>query len=71
MVRRVWASGDAKFAMWERDNFNYWNAQTKVLKSTLEVYSKGGETTDDAISATVTFEADGVHTTTSIKGPGQ
>jgi Protein of unknown function (DUF1036) len=69
-VRRSWASGEGTFAMWEKDNFNYWNAQTKVLNSSMEAFSKGGETSGDAISATVTFEADGIHTTTTIKGPG-
>ncbi len=68
-VRTVWSSGDTKFAMWEKDNFNYWNAQTKVLNSTLAVFSKVGEATGDAISVTVTFEADGIQTTTTIKNP--
>jgi hypothetical protein len=60
--------GDAKFATWDRDNFNYWNAQNRVLKSTLEVYSRVAiETKADAISATITFEADGTNVTTTVK----
>jgi Protein of unknown function (DUF1036) len=69
-VRSVWGErkGDAKFATWDRDNFNYWNAQNRVLKSTLEVYSRVAiETKADAISATITFEADGTNVTTTVK----
>lgn len=69
-VRTVWGgAGDASFAIWEDDNFNYWNAQTKVLKSTLVTFTKVGEAADDALSARVTFEADGVHVTTTIHNP--
>ncbi len=67
-LKNTWGTGDDKFAIWENDNFNYWNAQTKVLNSSLAVFSKVGETNGEALSATVTIEADGIHTTTSIPG---
>jgi len=67
-IKNVWGGqGDAQFAIWEDDNFNFWNAQTNVLKSTLVPFTKVGETTGDALSAQVTFEADSVHVTTTIK----
>ena len=69
-VTTVWGArkGDREFATWDRDNFNYWNAQTRVLKSKLEVYSRVAiETKGDAISATITFEADGNNVTTTVK----
>ena len=69
-VRSVWGErrGDTKFATWDRDNFNYWNAQSRVLKSTLETYSRVAfETKADAIAATITFEADGTNVTTTVK----
>jgi uncharacterized membrane protein len=54
----VWGEGRV-FAVWDRDNFEYWNAEERVLKSTLEPFSQGPETEGDAVSATVTFDADG------------
>jgi uncharacterized membrane protein len=56
-----WGIGDTKFAIYENSNFNYWNAQTKILNSTLASFAKSLETTEDAISVTVTFDADGIH----------
>lgn len=67
-MKNVWGgNSDTKFAIWEDDNFNYWNAQTKVLKSTLVGFTKVGEATGEALSVRVTFEADGIHTTTTIE----
>ena len=62
-LTNIWGGSDAKFAVWEDSNFNYWDAQPKVLNSSLGPFIKGIETTDDAISVTVTFDADGIHST--------
>ncbi len=65
-VKNNWGSGK-KFAMFEDGNFNYWNAQKKVLDSSLADFSKGAETDGDAVSATVTFEANGKFSSVDIK----
>lgn len=73
-LRTVWGGGgDAQFAIWENDNFNFWNAQTRVLRSTLVTFTKVGETTGEALAVRMTFEADGIHvtTTTGNAGPAQ
>jgi uncharacterized membrane protein len=62
-VKTTWGGNDAQFAIWEDSNFNYWDAQTQVLDSSLAGFIKGAETTGDAISATVSFDADGIHST--------
>ncbi len=59
---------DGKFAILENSNFNFWNAQTKVLNSRLAAFTKIGETAGEALSMRLTFEADGIHTTTTIHG---
>jgi hypothetical protein len=51
--------GDKDFAIWERDNFQYYDAEKRVLKSSLASFTKGPETTGDGITATVTFLAEG------------
>jgi hypothetical protein len=62
--RNIWAANDGQFAMYENSNFNLWQAQKKVVNtSTIVAFSKGGDIGAGAISATVTFEADGVHST--------
>jgi hypothetical protein len=61
--------GDKKFAMLENSNFNFWQAQTRVLKSTLAGFTKIGETTADDLDVRFTFDADGVHTTTTTFTP--
>ena len=67
-VNTVWGGGgDSKFAVLENSNFNFWNAQEKVLNSTLAVFTKVGDTTAAALSVRLTFEADGIHTTTTTK----
>jgi hypothetical protein len=68
-VTRVWSTPGRQFAIWEKDNFNYWNAQEKVLNSTLVDFSKLGEGLADDASVTATFEEDGVHTTISVQSP--
>jgi len=65
-IRNVWGGGDKVFAIWDNSNFNYWNAQTKVLNSSLAAFSKGVETIEGNVSITVTFEADGKNTSVSI-----
>jgi uncharacterized membrane protein len=67
--KTVWGgNGDAKFAIWENDNFNFWNAQTNALKSSLVVFTQvNATTTGDALSVRVTFEADGIHVTTTTE----
>jgi hypothetical protein len=52
--REIWGKGRA-FAIWENDNFQYYNAQERVLKSTLENFSLAGEVADGALDVTVTF----------------
>jgi uncharacterized membrane protein len=53
-----WGAGRS-FAIWEASNFNYWNAQTKVLNSSLADFTQGPVTTGDAVSAKVTFTDNG------------
>ena len=65
-IKTSWGAG-RKFAIWEDSNFNYWNAAERVLKSTLAEFTQGPETTGDAVSATVTFDAEGKGSTVSIK----
>lgn len=63
-VKNVWGSGQS-FAIWEDDNFEYWGAEERVLKSTLAPFSQGPEATGGGVLAvTVTFLADGK--TTSV-----
>jgi uncharacterized membrane protein len=54
----VWGSGK-DFAVWENDNFQYYNADQRVLRSSLKSFTKAPESNSDAISATVTFPAEG------------
>ena len=67
-VKENWGAG-MSFAIWRNANFNYWNAQKKVLNSSLADFTKGPETDGDAVSATVTFEDGGSSVT--IKTPAQ
>jgi hypothetical protein len=53
-----WGSGK-DFAVWEKDNFQYYNADHRVLKSTLKSFTKAPDADGDEISATVTFPEDG------------
>ena len=69
-VTRVWSAPGHQFAIWEKDNFHYWNAQEKVLNSTLEDFSLAADGLDNDASVTVTFEEDGIHTTTDVHRPG-
>jgi len=68
-VTRGWSNSARQFAIWEKDNFNYWNAQQRVLKSTLADFSLLGEGLAADASVSVTFEQDGVHTTTTVNAP--
>jgi hypothetical protein len=72
MTRYVWGEGDkGKFAIWENDNFQYYNAQQRVLKSTLKDFSPGPESSDDDVSAKVTFRLGGSTITISTPPAAQ
>jgi len=68
-VSTVWSGTGHKFAIWENDNFNYWSANQKVLNSTLVDFSLAADGLEPGGSVRVTFEADGVHTTTTVTHP--
>jgi len=68
-VTRVWSNSAHQFAIWEKDNFQYWNAQEKVLNSTLADFSLLADGLASDASVSVTFEEDGVHTTTTVNTP--
>jgi hypothetical protein len=68
-VTRVWSTPGHQYAIWEKDNFNCWNAHQKVLNSTLVDFSLLGEGLAVDASVTVTFEQDGIHATTSVQTP--
>ena len=65
-VKNNWGSGRS-FAIREAGNFNYWDAQQKVLDSSLADFTYAGETNVDAIFVTVTFNADGNGSSVTIK----
>ncbi|HLH10335.1 MAG TPA: DUF1036 domain-containing protein [Methylovirgula sp.] len=52
--REIWGKGD-KFAIWENDNFQYYDAQQQVLNSTLVEFTHGPEAENGDVSTTVTF----------------
>jgi hypothetical protein len=56
-----------KFAILENGNFNYWNAQNKVLNSSLAEFTKGVDIDEGAATVTVTFQADGKVSIQTIK----
>jgi hypothetical protein len=68
-VTNVWSKPGHQFAIWEKDNFNYWNAQEKVLNSTLADFALVAEGLAIDASVAVTLEEDGVHTTTTVQAP--
>jgi hypothetical protein len=57
-TRYAWGKG-RKFAMWERDNYQYYNAEQRVLNSTLEEFTAGPETDSGDLSVTITFREGG------------
>jgi hypothetical protein len=65
-IKTRWGSG-RKFAIYEDSNFNYWNVTERVLKSSLAEFTQGPETTEDSVSVTVTFDAEGKGSSISIK----
>ena len=64
-VTNLWGKG-RMFSIWEDSNFNYWNAQGHVLKSTLVDFSLAADTISDNTEITVTFELDGLNSTVTI-----
>ena len=56
--KSVWGNGK-DFAVWENDNFQYYNADQRVLNSSLKGFTKGPDAKGNSISATVTFPAEG------------
>jgi hypothetical protein len=65
--RFFWGKGE-KFAIWEDSNFQYYDAQKRVLKSTLAEFTQGPVASGGDVSSTVTFTPDGSQTTTTIPG---
>lgn len=65
--RIFWGEGE-KFAIREDSNFQYYDAQKRVLKSTLVEFTQGPSATGGDVSSTVTFTPDGSHTATTIPG---
>ena len=57
-VHDTWGN-DRSFAIWEKDNFQYYDAEERVLKSTLEPFSKGVDSMGDEAAVTVTFHDGG------------
>ncbi len=53
-----WGKGKP-FAIWEKDNFQYYDAEHRVLKSTLEEFTQGPESDSGDVSAKVTFKEGG------------
>jgi|SRR5579862_2764799 len=61
-MRYFWGKG-RPFAMWENDNYQYYDAEHRVLKSTLMEFTAGPEADNGDVSATVTFQEGGSITT--------
>ena len=66
-VTQVWGSAEHRYAIDPNNNFNYWNAQEKVLKSTLADFSLAAEGLTTESSVTVTIEQDGIHVTKEVR----
>jgi uncharacterized membrane protein len=45
-VTETWGNGDGSFAVFEKSNFQYWNAQAKPLNSTMAPFTRN----DNAVS---------------------
>ena len=65
----TWGAKDNqfRFAVKTSSNFQYWNASERVLDSRLVGFSKGPQSTDGPVTATITFNADET-VTTSVPG---
>jgi uncharacterized membrane protein len=57
-IKTTWGSGGRQFAIWENDNFNYWDAQKRVLNSTLADFSLSTDSIPDGADVTVTIGPD-------------
>lgn len=58
VTRDFWGKG-RKFAMWENDNYQYYNAEHQVLRSALQEFTQGPENSNGDVSTTVTFTPGG------------
>ena len=67
-IRTFWGKG-RQFAFWENDNYQYYGAERRVLKSTLVEFTQGPEAENGDVSATVTFQDGGSITTIRGKEP--
>ena len=56
--RYFWGKG-RKFAMWENDNYQYYNAEQRVLRSSLAEFTQGPEIVSGDVSVTITFKEGG------------
>ncbi len=57
-TREVWGKGK-NFAIWEDSNFQYYNAQNRIRRSTPVEFTQGPIADNGDVSATVTFTTDG------------
>jgi hypothetical protein len=73
-MRYFWGKGRL-FAMWENDNYQYYDAEHRVLKSTLTEFTPGPVAENGDVSATVTFKEGGstvtIHSQASDTPPPQ
>lgn len=66
--RPTWGKGKM-FAVWDNDNFQYYNAEERVLNSKLEEFTQGPTADNGDVAATVTFTPEGSETTISAPPP--
>lgn len=45
--------------MWENDNYQYYNAEQRVLRSSLAEFTQGPEIVSGDVSVTITFKEGG------------
>ncbi len=57
-TRQTWGKGQ-EFAIWDKSNFQYYDAEKRVLNSTLVEFTAGPEAENGDVSATVTFTEQG------------
>lgn len=67
-TREIWGKGRS-FAVWDNDNFQYYDAQERVLRSTLMEFTSAGEASDGDLSVTVSFTDQGSTVQLNSRGP--